>query len=202
MLTFTVKAAVPSASHVSPCLLTVSHLKAANVDIHMTPQNALLGVTVVSGQQSKAMESEEQGVTPHWRMSQSSSQLTAWRSDELLGLGCCELKHKGFPAGLYSAFKKRQNSLSSCYSPPHCLLSLYSLCLPLTKIKSSLKLEFWCFMEKFFTDQCWGDLSISQQHGMWQRARVTTATEARSCQQGQNCPPAWSKNGRGSQQKA
>lgn len=83
---------------------SMSHLKAANMDIHMTPQNALLGVSIVSGQQSKAMGSKEWGVPLHGRMSQSSSWLTAWHSDELLGLGCYGLKQKGFPAGLYSAF--------------------------------------------------------------------------------------------------
>lgn len=70
----------------------------------MTPQNALLGVSLVSRQQSKAMGSEEQGVTLHRSMSQSSSRLAAWHSDELLGLGCYGLKQKGFPVGLYSAF--------------------------------------------------------------------------------------------------
>ena len=70
----------------------------------MTPQNALLGISIVSGEQSKAMGSDEQGVTLHRRMSQSSSQLTAWHSSELLGLGCYGLKQKQFLAGLYSAF--------------------------------------------------------------------------------------------------
>jgi len=41
--------------------LSLSHLKAANMDIHVTPQNALLGVSVVSVQQSKAMGSKGAG---------------------------------------------------------------------------------------------------------------------------------------------
>lgn len=56
-----------------------SHLEAANMDIHLIPENALLGACVVFGQKSKAVGSEEQGVTLHWRVhgSQPDTQMSS-----------------------------------------------------------------------------------------------------------------------------
>lgn len=69
MLTFTAWVEVPNPGLVSPCLLpSLSHLKAACVDIHTTPHKASL----VFGQQSEAMGSKEQGVILYQKMSQVS----------------------------------------------------------------------------------------------------------------------------------
>lgn len=172
----------------------------------MTPQNTLPGVSTVLGQQSKAMGSEEKGLRLHQRMSQASSQLTAWQAGELLGLGCCGLTQKQFPAGLYSAFMfSIQLAYPSGCASRKCLsspalkeektkfpklllkpstLSPQSLLTISAFHQGKIQSEVWVLIlygETFFTGQRLGGLSISQQHGMWKRGGVTRKPETSSC---------------------
>lgn len=83
---------------------------------------------------------------------------------------------------------RRQNSLSSCYNLPHSL-SLCSLCLPLTKIKSSLTEEFQLFMENTFMDQCLGtsvldsNMECDRGTGWPEQPRATPASRVKTTHQ-------------------